>query len=676
MRLGTPSVRILIATLMVLPILAVSVALATVFARNSRQISQDLGATLVRTSTDRVSGEIQAYLQSAVRMSDRYARQIYEGALPTTGLRAWERPMLDDLLTVPDVASICFGNEAGDSTWLLRNEGRLEVGGSDGSKNGDAAEYRIDANGTIGPTPLRGKYAYDPRKRPWYHIALQHELAAWTPIYFWFGEQGKDSQTGSGFTRAIRDRNGTLQGVLVIDVTLGALSEYLKRLPFTKNGYVFIIDDQHLLVAASHGAVNSKAGERMALDRSEHPVAKATAAAMAGPQAADFNSGELSVAAIDIAGDPARLLVTRFESYPGIKWKIVVVIPESTFLADAQRAQRDAIGLASLAVLGSVLLGVFLSGRLAGPVLQLIGHVRRVGKGDFSSRVYLTQAREFRELSTELNKMANNLHHHMEVQQSLRIAREIQQSLLPATDPTVPGLEVSGRSHYCETTGGDYYDFIDVSTIDRTKLLIAVGDVVGHGIGAALLMAAARAAVRAHAPYEPHLASLMKKVNHVLAEDRRHRQFMTMALIVIDPVHRQIRWANAGHDPALVYRAATDQFEELAGGDIPLGIETGVDYLDYDHLGLSDGDVLVVGTDGIWDTRSDTGEWFGKHRLRELIRRQGNQSAKELAGSLEEELARFRQNRPPIDDVTFVIVRCTDRSRIETATSRGSTEQN
>ncbi len=643
--------------LMVLPIIAVSGALVTVFTRNSRQVSEDLGATLVRSSTDRVSAEIQAYLQSAVRVSDRYARQIGEGALPTTNLRSWERPMLDDLVTVPDVASICFGNEAGDSTWLLRNEGRLEVGGSDGSKDGDAAEFIISPSGTIDPKAIRGHYHYDPRKRPWYKIALEREFAAWTPIYFWFGETRKDSQTGSGFTRAIRDSAGKLQGVLVIDVTLGALSDYVKRLPFTKRGYVFIVDEQNLLVAASHGAVNSDKGERLPLAKSDHPVAQSTAAAMTGPAAADFTSGVLSSGAIDISGQPARLLVTRFENYPGINWRIVVVIPEATFLADAQRAQRNAITLAAFAVLASVLLGLYLAGRLAGPILQLIDHVRRVGRGDFTSRVYLTQAREFEELSTELNKMAGSLHQHMEVQQSLRIAREIQQSLLPATDPTVPGLDVAGRSHYCETTGGDYYDFIDVSSIERQKLLIAVGDVVGHGIGAALLMAAARAAVRSHAPYEPQLAELMCKVNQVLSEDRRHKQFMTMALMVIDPVHRVIRWTNAGHDPGIIYRAATDSFEEIGGGDIPLGIEVGIKYLDYQLAGLADGDVLVIGTDGIWDTRSDAGDWFGKERLRQIIRAHVAKPAAEIANHLEAELTKFRQTRPPVDDVTFVIIR-------------------
>lgn len=657
MRFRNPSVRLLIALLVILPIVSVSGALVVLFTANSRRVAEDLGATIVRSSTDRITGEIQAYLQSAVRMSDRYARQIGEETLPTKGLSAWERPMLDDLITVPDVASICFGNQAGDSTWLLRNEGRLEVGWSIGAKNAHAGEFRITENGKIDPTPLRGYYQYDPRQRPWYKIALDRETAAWTPIYFWFGQKGSDTQTGSGFTRAVRDAQGNLQGVLVIDVTLGALSEYLRKLPFTRTGFVFIVDDQDYLVASSHGAVNSPAGARLPLANSNNPVAQAAAAALTGRYKTDFASGSLSTKAIDVGGHPARVLVTKFQNYPGIDWKIIVVIPESSFLAGAHATQRKAIGFAALAVFGSVLLGLHFSGQLARPIMMLIEHVRRVGRGDFTSRVHLSGAQEMAELSTELNKMAANLHNYVEVQQSLSIAREIQQSLLPAADPQVPGLDVAGRSHYCETTGGDYYDFIDVSSIDNRRLLIAVGDVVGHGIGAALLMAAARAAVRAHAPYEPHLAHLMRKCNQVLAEDRRHNQFMTLALMVIDPVSRTIRWANAGHDPAIIFRAATSRFDEVHGGDIPLGIETDINYLDYDIPGLNDGDLLIIGTDGIWDTRNDDGERFGKDRLREIVRTHIARPAAEVATLLEAELTTFRQNRPPVDDVTFVIVR-------------------
>lgn len=676
MNLRNPSVRILIALLVILPIVAVSVALVVLFTAHSKRVSEDLGANIVRNSTERVVGEVKTYLQSAVRMSDRYARQIESGTLLTYNLRTWESRMLDDIATVPDVASICFGNEQGDSTWLLRNMGKLEVGGSVGGQNDQAAEYHIEPDGRISAKPIRGYYFYDPRIRPWYTLARQTDGPIWTPVYFWFGSTGNDSQVGTGYTRAIHDRSGKVQGVLVIDVTLGGLSKYLRDLPFSRQGYIFIVDNddqkpahagdpakarqkRRMLIAASHGAVNSDQGERLMLSESSDPVARATAAALNGPHADDFLSGELSRRSIDIGGQPARIRVTNIQPYRGIDWKIIAVIPERQFLAKARAAQWRAIVFAAVAITASVLLGLHLSGQLASPVLRLIEHVRRVGRGDFESRVNLTGAQELAELSNELNKMAGDLKNYIDVQHSLTIAQEIQQSLLPAEDPTVPGLDIAGRSHYCESTGGDYFDFIDVSTIDDKKLLIAVGDVVGHGVGAALLMAAARAAVRSHARLEVHLANLMRKVNHVLSEDRRHNQFMTMVLMVIDPVTQTIRWANAGHDPAILYHARTGIIEHLHGGDIPLGIETDIKYENYKYAGIEPGDVLIIGTDGIWDTRNDAGDRFGKERLADVIRQNAQLGSADIARKLEEVLVEYRQCRPPVDDVTFVIVKVT-----------------
>jgi sigma-B regulation protein RsbU (phosphoserine phosphatase) len=163
--------------------------------------------------------------------------------------------------------------------------------------------------------------------------------------------------------------------------------------------------------------------------------------------------------------------------------------------------------------------------------------------------------------------------------------------------------------------------------------------------------------VRSHARLELHLAGLMRKVNAVLSEDRRHNQFMTMTLMVVDPLTGAVRWANAGHDPAILYRARHGTIEDLHGGDIPLGIEPDVKYENYELAGLEAGDVLVIGTDGIWDTRNDAGERFGKGRLQDIVRHNAHLCSAEIAGRLEAVLKDYRQCRPPIDDVTFVIVK-------------------
>ncbi len=139
-----------------------------------------------------------------------------------------------------------------------------------------------------------------------------------------------------------------------------------------------------------------------------------------------------------------------------------------------------------------------------------------------------------------------------QLEQVLAVAMEVRQSLLPGGDPSVAALDVAGHSKYCNNTGGDYYDFIDVAQLGESSPLLAVGDVVGHGIAAALLMASARAALRTRSLDRPGRAGLMTRTNDVLCAGNRHNWFMTLLLPQVDGRARSARWASAGHDPAIV----------------------------------------------------------------------------------------------------------------------------
>ncbi|MEC9372813.1 MAG: PP2C family protein-serine/threonine phosphatase, partial [Planctomycetota bacterium] len=259
----------------------------------------------------------------------------------------------------------------------------------------------------------------------------------------------------------------------------------------------------------------------------------------------------------------------------------------------------------------------------------------------------------------ELNRMAVELKEWMQTQQALSMAMEVQQSLLPAATPSPRGLDIAGESRFCDATGGDYYDFIDVSETGDQATLIALGDVMGHGVAAALLMASARAALRAHASEEGSLARLMTKVNQVLAEDNRHQRFMTMVLAVVEPTRGAVRWASAGHDPMIHYDPSTDSFRELEGGDLPLGVMEGTDYSEYRASDLAEGSILMIGTDGIWEARNEEGEMFGKERLRDAIRRNHQRPAADIGAAIEADLDAFCGAGSPTDDVTFVIARVT-----------------
>lgn len=650
----TISIRTLVTLIVVLPIAVASGILVWLSASTSRRVAEELGRSLVETATNRAAAEVRSFLSEAVRVSDLYARRINDGLFPIADLRSWERAMLDDLVTSPRVASICFGSAGGDATWVLRGDGRLELGRVTGGRNDEAVELEISPRGEVGDELLREPYHFDPRERPWYAAAAASDEPVWTPIYFWFGQKGGAASTGTGYTRTLH-RDGRVAGALVIDVTLGGLSEYLKSLPLAEKGHVFIVDDADMLVAASEGAVTTPAGERLRISDSGSPALVAAARAMSGPGSGD--GGARDMQRIVVGGEPARAMVVAMAPYPGIEWRIISILPEHAFLGHTSQVMRRASLLALAAVLASLVLGVWLSGALVRPLRALSEHVHRVGSGDFESRLSLNGARELATLSDDLNQMAEDLKHRDDLQKAMAVVVEVQKSLLPAGDPKLPTLDVAGRSRYCDAAGGDYYDFVDVAPLGGRSAFFAVGDVMGHGIAAALLMASARAALRAGAAEGADLARLLTRVNTVLAKDARHNQFMTMALVVVEPDNGSVRWASAGHDPTIVYHPADDRFEELEGGGLLMGIMEDAEYEEYARRCLSPGDVLLIGTDGIWEMPNSKNEQYGKQRLREVVRRHHRESAAEIAAALEAELAAYRGAVEQKDDVTFVVAK-------------------
>lgn len=650
-------------TLMVVTPLVVAVGLMLgLLVITSGRVAEELGREVVANTTSDISAETERYLASAIRTSELYARRVERGTLPARDLRAWEIPMLDDLVVSRRVDSICFANMEGETTWMLRGPGgRLEVGRVPGPGPNEAVEFEITPAGVVASEPLR-TYQFIARERPWWKAAEESPVPIWTPVYFWFGEKGGAISTGTGYTRRLTGPDGQPAGVLVIDVTLEALSKFLKSLPIADEGEVYIVDSEGLLVAASEGAVVSKSGERLALHESDGPMARDVARLLGPPEAWAGQTREFRAR---IGGEWARVRTLRVAPEPGIDWLAVAVLPESAFMADAQAVQRRALVAAVLTLAGAGLLGWLVSRRLAQPVRALSEHVRKVGAGDFGARIELKAAREFETLSAELNKMSAGLRQRMELERALEVAKEVQQSLLPERDPDLSRLDVVGRARYCDSTGGDYFDFIDVRGSGGGGTLIALGDVMGHGIGSALLMATARAALRAYAEEGHGLATLLDRVNRVLSADARHGRFMTLEIALIDPAAGTIRWASAGHDPILVYHPTRDEFEELGTEDIPLGIDGEWKYREHSIAGLGPDTILLMGTDGIWETRNTAKDFYGKERMKELVRKHRSGSANDLAVAMEADVRAFRGDAEKLDDLTYVAIKIKPEVRPE-----------
>ena len=237
-------------------------------------------------------------------------------------------------------------------------------------------------------------------------------------------------------------------------------------------------------------------------------------------------------------------------------------------------------------------------------------------------------------------------------------AMEVQQNLLPNGGSVWDGLDIAGRSLFCDQTGGDYYDYFEKSDSTSRTISIVAGDVSDHGLPSALLMTTARAFLRECASRAGSVSTIVGNVNRHLTHDvQTSGRFMTLFYAEIDCKARSIRWVRAGHDPALVYDPRSGEFDELGGqGGLPLGVFEDARYEEY-HRELAAGQVLVMGTDGIWEARNREGRMFGKLTLQQVIRDNAVRPAAEIVEKVLEALRQFLFPLDIQDDATLVVVK-------------------
>ena len=244
---------------------------------------------------------------------------------------------------------------------------------------------------------------------------------------------------------------------------------------------------------------------------------------------------------------------------------------------------------------------------------------------------------------------------------ALELAEEVQQNLLPRDVPDIKGLDIAAKSIYCNKTGGDFYDFLNVSQDSDAKLCVVVGDVSGHGIAAGLLMATARALIRSRSAQPGDLSQIVTEVNCNLTLDVYETgRFTTLFYLMVDPLKQLLKWVRAGHDAALLYDPTNDSFENLYGSGLALGLDETYQYEENEWKGLAKGQIIYIGTDGIWETFNPEGKLFGKELIKEIIRQNAAASANEILNGILTALNRFRQGLEPEDDVTLVVVKVTD----------------
>ena len=238
----------------------------------------------------------------------------------------------------------------------------------------------------------------------------------------------------------------------------------------------------------------------------------------------------------------------------------------------------------------------------------------------------------------------------------LDLARSIQQSLLPNSLPEIEGFEIAGWNQPADQTGGDYYD---LQLLPNGRVVAALGDVTGHGIGPALLAAVCRAYARANFRAQSGLLAAMEQLNTELAGDVGEGRFVTFVAAVCVPGSSRVELLSAGHGPLFVYVLREDRFDQIGAQGPPLGISPDLIFDPPRVLELNSGDLLVLATDGFFEWANREGEQFGIKRLEEAIRLSKGSPPCELISALYGTVVAFSEGTQQQDDVTAVVIKRT-----------------
>ena len=550
-------------------------------------------------------------------------------------------------------------------------------------------QYTTLKEGVHSAFPGHGDYPanYDPRQRAWYTGAVATSDVIWTPLLL-------DASTRRLLLTAalrVRGPDQTIAGVTGIDIDiLSILNAVHGRLRLGADAESFVVQ-----LTAADGQVYTppaplsepRAGETLPAARLSLRVLASSTYRDSGsswdsvPEATMLTSG--TPAGLDAVVDDLRAGRDGIRQMPhqgrdalwvygrieGLSSALLFIVPVDDIEVVADQAQasvRAAIdnqirlaGIASVALVVVVAaLSMMAARSVTGPLRELAAAAKDLAKGDLETQVDIAGADEVADLAGAFNAMVPQLRHHIQVKESLTLAREVQQKLLPDTAPVVPGFDIAGACVYSEDVGGDYYDFLELrDEAGERRIGITVGDVAGHGVVAALTMTSVRVLLRGYAGDGTALKPVMRAVNRHLAADAAAGRFVTLVYLVLEPDTGECRWINAGHGPLMLYDPGADRFEDLSASDIPLGVDANWNFHEHLKVDWPPGAILVIGTDGIWEAQNREGGVFGKDGLRQVISTQAHLAAADICAALVARLSEFLDGAPQHDDVTLVVVK-------------------
>jgi sigma-B regulation protein RsbU (phosphoserine phosphatase) len=493
---------------------------------------------------------------------------------------------------------------------------------------------------------------YDYLNEDWFQIPILLQNEYWTEP-FW----GKASETLL-MTHAVPIKEDeAIAGIAYADVSLQTVSQLTKNTNIM-NGYSFIISKHGTFI--HHPVARYKMNETIfsLAERFNRPFLRDLGQKMI--------AGESGVASYkDLQDEEKKWIV--FTPITSTGWTFAAVIPEVEILASVNKAiyNQSMIMLIGLALI--ILIIIWVAYGISKPIRKLTDYAGEVAAGNLDLQITDIKGNdEIQRLAEDFNNMTSDLKQHINdltettkakqaVESELKIARQIQESLLPRIFPPFPDkkeFDLYARNIPAKEVAGDFYDFF---FLNDEKLAVIIADVSGKGISAGLFMAVTRTLLKTvlNETTKPDIATA--KANFTLCQENESCMFTTMFLGIYDLQTGMLEYTNAGHNEPFIISKAGQEKKLVTSNDIALGIMENYNY-HYQTIQLEKGDTLVLYTDGVTEATSPQEELFGEERMLQVLQNSSEYKLSELTDKLTRKLQAFQADNQ-FDDITMLFLR-------------------
>ena len=506
----------------------------------------------------------------------------------------------------------------------------------------------------------RGKLAkldlaqnYDYLTRDWYSIPRLLDRSYWTEPYY---DEGGGNILMCTFSTPIRS-DGKFIGIATSDISLEELESQMESIKIMA-GYTFIISRNGTFIYHPNQEYVMSESIFSLAEEYDHPYAREVGKNMI--------KGMQGVTAYNdfVTGAKKWLVYTPI---PSCQWSFAAVIPEEDVLAsvNASIIRQSFIMVIGLVVI--ILIIVWASVNITNPIRRLAQSARELATGNLDVQIENIKGDdEIHELAEVFNQTVADLRQYVEdlteatrvneaVESELRIARQIQESLIPRTFPPFPDrkeFDLYAENIPAKEVAGDFYDFFFV---DEDKLAVIIADVSGKGIHSALFMAVTRTLMKIACQKGVSPAQALERVNNVLSEGNDACMFTTLFLAIYDVNTGKFIYANAGHNPPIILSQNGNHRTIESFGDIPLGLEWG-DGFDEAQAHLDVGESLVLYTDGITEAMAPDESLYGEERFIGKLAANASDPIEVMWRKVVEDLNLFQAGNQA-DDITVLFLK-------------------